>query len=131
MKIKFLGIIIAAFLLAACAGPPLVLHKLGAEERGRVVRLSYNNYYRNSYQVVIFSVDGVNIQKAGRVEVEEGTHTISYDILDNFTTAQGTDYHFSSMGGGEIKMNFAGGYSYLLGTAGRSKNIQIAYKMPL
>lgn len=85
MKFKFWCVVIAAFLLAACASPPLVMHKLGSDGRGRVVKLFSNNYYRFSYQVIVKSVDGVNIEKAGSVEVEEGLHTINYEILNNCT----------------------------------------------
>lgn len=131
MKANLLVVICTIFLLSGCASPPLVLHKYDNYSRGKVARINYNNYYRNSYQVVIKSVDGVNIKDAGSAEVEAGVHKIHYQILNNFMTSQGTDYKFSVLEEDIKEMNFEGGYSYLIGTAGKTRNLIVVYKRPL
>lgn len=131
MKVKFLVMICVMLMLSGCASPPLVLHKYDTNSRDKVARINYNNYYRNSYQVIIKSVDGVNIKDAGSAEIEAGIHKIQYQILDNFTTSQGTDYKFTVLEEGVIKMNFDGGYSYLMGTDGKIRKLAVVYKAPL
>lgn len=70
----------------------------------------------------------MSIKNPGSVEVEAGKHKIQYKILDNFTTSRGTDFKFSTIEEGIKEMYFEGGYWYLLGTAGRSRDVQIIYK---
>mgnify|MGYP000868250311 CR=1 FL=1 len=133
-KNKVWGFLVVLFVVCAflvgCASAPLVLHKAGPNERGRIATLYRNNSHKNSYQVIIKSVDGVAVEGVNRIEVEEGEHSIRYEILDNYSTERGTDFKFSSRGTGEVRLDLKGGKSYVIGTFERSNHVGILFVFP-